>query len=315
MSIRAGQVSTGSERDATTTLAIMASWTDGAEYAPIERPDGFATPRTDPLSVAAPAANPADDQPAQRPVEYAAAPAALPLDRLVPAMAQTRNPAAPFQTTGAVTDSAWGALGVPNPTAGWTPTQPLPTSGTGVAVQQHPRPAAFPAPVTPPFPGIPGASAYPLPVPGHHAGAPAQYPAPTGAPSFPAPTGAPSFPPPTGLPGFPAPVDRPTAPPAEGLLRSTTPMMLVLLAGAFIQPLSPVLFAVAFALALVTDQGRKVNVWIFTAMSVVIGFFGVLGMVDGTSWDLMATAALGACWLTMVAVALTGLAGRGTRGR
>jgi len=92
-------------------------------------------------------------------------------------------------------------------------------------------------------------------------------------------------------------------------------MMLVLLAGAFIQPLSPVLFAVAFALALVTDQGRKVNVWIFTAMSVVIGFFGVLGMVDGTSWDLMATAALGACWLTMVAVALTGLAGRGTRGR
>jgi len=187
----------------------MASWTDGAEYAPIERPDGFATPRTDPLSVAAPAANPADDQPAQRPVEYAAAPAALPLDRLVPAMAQTRNPAAPFQTTGAVTDSAWGALGVPNPTAGWTPTQPLPTSGTGVAVQQHPRPAAFPAPVTPPFPGIPGASAYPLPVPGHHAGAPAQYPAPTGAPSFPAPTGAPSFPPPTGLPGFPAPVDRP----------------------------------------------------------------------------------------------------------
>lgn len=32
----------------------MASWKDGAAYAPTERPDGFATPRTDPLPAGAP---------------------------------------------------------------------------------------------------------------------------------------------------------------------------------------------------------------------------------------------------------------------
>ncbi|NHB84471.1 hypothetical protein G7085_07260 [Tessaracoccus sp. HDW20] len=32
----------------------MASWKDGAAYAPIERPDGFATPLADPLPVGDP---------------------------------------------------------------------------------------------------------------------------------------------------------------------------------------------------------------------------------------------------------------------
>ena len=44
----------------------MASWEDGPEYAPIERPDGFSVPYAAPLSVAEPYVQPAADAPIVR---------------------------------------------------------------------------------------------------------------------------------------------------------------------------------------------------------------------------------------------------------
>ena len=162
------------------------------------------------------------------------------------------------------------------------------------------------------------------------------YPAPTGAPSFPAPTGGPSFPAPTSAPGFPAPAGapgfpEPTAPPnfpaqrylgppdvlqepqQVGRLQTTTPLVLVLLLAGVIQMISPVLFALAFALAFGTAKGRRVTIPTFTVMAFVIAFFGVLGVADGSSWELMSTASIGAAWLTLIAVVFSGLSG-GSKG-
>lgn len=265
----------------------MATWVDGAEYAPTERPDGFATPRTEPLSAAPAELNPADAQPAERPTEFSASSPGVPLDRLVPSAAPTRNPTIPFQTMAVVgADSAWGSLASAHTARAWTPQQPIATSASGFGTTQTAAPPSYPPP----------------------AGAPS-YPAPTGGPSFPAPT-------PTGTTNVPAPTypqspDVLQEPQPMGRLQTTTPLVLVLLLAGFIQMISPVLFATAFALALATGKGRKVTIPTFTVMSFVILFFGVLGFADGSSWELMSTASIGASWLTLIAVVFSGLSGGG----
>lgn len=92
------------------TMGGMATWEDGAEYAPIERPDGFAMPVAQPLEVEPPyrAATPGPGAP----------PAGFRSDVPAPALGQlghtdqsARNPGQPFDVVGSVmtAETAWGA--------------------------------------------------------------------------------------------------------------------------------------------------------------------------------------------------------------
>lgn len=81
----------------------MASWKDGAAYAPIERPDGFATPNASPLSVAEPPEQ-ATPGAVPRPATIQPVPAP-PLDGVVRAAKPSRDPAAPFDVQSAAMTS------------------------------------------------------------------------------------------------------------------------------------------------------------------------------------------------------------------
>lgn len=72
----------------------MASWKDGAAYAPTTRPDGFATPKAAPLSIAPPVP-PATPGPLPRPIGLQPV-QAPPLDGAPHPSAARRNPSTPF---------------------------------------------------------------------------------------------------------------------------------------------------------------------------------------------------------------------------
>lgn len=147
----------------------MASWKDGAEYAPIERPNGFATPVATALEDAAPyrAATPGAGE---APSTYQQA-ASVPLDQLLPRTATPRDPRAPFDVASAMLtgDSAWGAThraDQPHWTPSFDPRQPLlPTSiGTGTATSFAPPNPATRLAEPPPGLPFPGQQAPPRPV-------------------------------------------------------------------------------------------------------------------------------------------------------
>lgn len=148
----------------------MAGWQDGAEYAPIERPEAFAAPVVEALAVAEPYA--ADTPGAVRPPQMIQPPAsAIPLEQLVPAAAKAgRDPLSPFSVASAtlMPDSAWGAAhraGEPSWAPDFDPTRPLgraengfpPPSteplGAGGAEPSWPAPASWPAPPPASLPG------------------------------------------------------------------------------------------------------------------------------------------------------------------
>lgn len=77
----------------------MASWTDGAAYAPIERPDGFATPEVEPL---AHATSPVVSTPGAIPPphEFRQSAPVAPLEHVRTAPPPRRNPSDPFLVSG-----------------------------------------------------------------------------------------------------------------------------------------------------------------------------------------------------------------------
>lgn len=159
----------------------MADWTDGAEYAPVERPAGFATPRADALQVIEAQPSPADGQPLEAPGTYRA-PASMPLDQLDPREALPRRDPQEAFATHASADSAWGAV---HASTGWVPTMPL----------GDPAPEPEPVVAFPPPQGLPVAAA-----PANTEAGPRPLPAVVEIPiqgQFPPPAGAPApLPPP-----------------------------------------------------------------------------------------------------------------------
>jgi hypothetical protein len=147
----------------------MATWEDGPEYAPIERPSHFQNPDAPPLTAAPQRAHVAASAPESRPgFEYPSTPV-RPLASLIPMVRdEPRDPQKPFAVVSSTmtSDSAWGAVhwaaptGRPvGPTVGWSPavvtSHPRPDQPIAVGTAFGQKPGHFPAPGTPGWFGPP----------------------------------------------------------------------------------------------------------------------------------------------------------------
>lgn len=158
MSVMRARVAPGS-------LAFMATWRDGAAYAPIERPDGFAAPLAPDLSTAAPrdVGTPGDVPP---PETVAPPEGAAPLETVAVRPRTTRNPRDAFSVASALLTEASSSR---DPRQPFATTAPRPTGD-----DQLPPPSG--PPLAPPSGSTPLASSPTAPIP------PQNWPAPTPIP-------------------------------------------------------------------------------------------------------------------------------------
>jgi hypothetical protein len=274
----------------------MATWEDGPEYAPIERPSGFETPDAAPLNTAPPYAQVAAWAPKNRPVFDNPSSPVAPLSSLVPLQREEpRDPQRPFAvvTSTMTSDSAWGAVHWAAPAG-----QPV---GPGVVDGR----ASIGSPHTPP--GSFGAAAG------------AQYPPPdrpivVHSPSPPAST--PPYPTP-GTPGWftPPPYGQqpqpPTAVTAKDVLDAATPgLCLCLIVGGLVYVLAPILLCIGVGLAgrvkIAAPEVRRAHLFGITALAI----FAVLGtlLIDtgfADWWRFVGQWALLICWVLLVGTLVT----------
>ena len=298
----------------------MATWEDGPEYAPLQRPTEFSPPPGAPLetgSAPAPVAPPPPAPPPPvRPTFTDPADPVAPLATIDPAVGPDRDPTIPFDVASATVTpagSAWGAVH-------WSAT-PAASPTAGPAGWPPASQPAWPAPAVayPASPaGQPPGPALPLT---HDGGAPAPrmaFPAPYDSPP-PAPLGPAALPPP--MNGFPAPgtpqwfgpgPHLPPPPPAPVTARrvvdAATPGLCVTLAiGGLISLLAPVTLAVAFVLAgrvsVARDKVRHTFRIAFALLG-VIGLLAALGNDGGFSdwWTTIGRWCLAASWIVLVTV-------------
>ena len=141
----------------------MATWRDGPEYAPVERPAAFVTPEAEPLPGTTPPPALPDGVPGEEP-SFTAPSGDLPdLAALVPSAAPGRNPNLPFEVVAAIVTG--GANGTTGPASGGQavperrPELPFRDPGPSLSgylpvqptLQPHAQvnPVGFPAPGTP----------------------------------------------------------------------------------------------------------------------------------------------------------------------
>lgn len=127
----------------------MASWEDGPEYAPVERPSGYTEPAVEPLEMAPPRETPFADVPMVRPRDYAVQGDERPLSSYEPELGPSRDPGQPFEvarSTMTEVDSAWGLVHHYHVDAeGWPPPSDpaYPDPRTPIQVHGAGQPAAF----------------------------------------------------------------------------------------------------------------------------------------------------------------------------
>ena len=287
----------------------MATWEDGPEYAPVERPAEFTRPAVAPLSVAPPAEQMAAYAPKRRPTfDHPSAPVA-PLETLLPEVEETRDPQLPFAVVSSTltSDSAWGALH-------WGP-----PSGPSAA----PPPGAVPPPTAPPL------GAMPPPI------APYGPPAIVGRPAPNEPLEIHNAPPMSGSNGYPVPGtpgwfappaygERPTPPGeigAKAVLDAATPGLCICLTiGGLVFVLAPVLLAVSLGL---TGRVKAARRQVRRAFGVGLGLLAVIGTIaaltnDGSGfaawWTVIGGWALVICWGLLLTTLLLVYRGLKTEG-
>ena len=137
----------------------MATWKDGPRYAPLARPIAFAEPTTT-VSLAAPPPPAAEaEPPVEVPQDFAVQGSPVPLDRIVPAPANERDPRTPFSTATLILSETGSSTGVRPPTEPYHVTSSLPAVTSTWAA---PAPTQTPAPVVRPVkPADCWAAAYP----------------------------------------------------------------------------------------------------------------------------------------------------------
>jgi hypothetical protein len=250
-------------------MTCMATWEDGPEYAPLERPADFAPAAVGPLSVAPPVQQMAALAPKDRPVFDQPPVPLAPLDSLVPVVKETRDPQVPFAVVSSTvtSDSAWGAVhwGAPAPPAElpataptpWAPSQPLPAPRT----QIPPPDNRFPTPGTPGWFG------------------PGPYSA------------------------------QPPAPPrigAKAVWDAAMPGMCICLAvGGLVYVVAPILFAVAFGVSrsvkVARDQVRRA----FAAGAALLGLVGIVAALTNDEgfpqwWTVVGGWSVVVCWAVLL---------------
>lgn len=275
----------------------MATWEDGPEYAPYERPDDFVVPSQPPLAMPRPYEQQARLAPIERPA-FADPPVPVaPLATLVPVAEERRDPSIPFEvaasTMTANESSAWGAVH-------WNAPSGPPILAAPLSQQQQPLPSSA------------------LPGQGHwNPNQAGQWPAPdlplvprTGpapaAPGFPAPGTVGWFAP-------PPPGAQPLATGSVGLkevIAATTPGVIIcLLIGAVIYILSPVTLVVAAVLVRrVRVEAGLVRLMIGVGLGIVVlvTVVSTLSVTFGFSdwWDGIAWAGMFVSWALVVAIPL-----------
>ena len=264
-------------------MTCMATWEDGPEYAPLERPVDFAPATATPLSVAPPVQQMAALAPKDRPAFDQPPVPVAPLATLVPKSEERRDPQLPFEvvSTTMTSDSAWGAVhwGAPRvptaPIAGFpalapappSPYQPLPSPRT----QPPPPESRFPTPGTPDWFG-PGPYGEQPPVP-HQVG-------------------------------------------PKAVWDAATPGMCICLAvGGLVYVVAPILFAIAFGLSSSVKVARDEVRRAFAAGSAVLGLVGIVAALTndegfGWWWNVVGGWSVVACWgllLTTLVLVYRGL--------
>ncbi|MDN5760895.1 MAG: hypothetical protein L0H41_01070 [Microlunatus sp.] len=285
----------------------MATWEDGPEYAPLERPDAFAQPpattlETPPPPIVtppAPTARPGFENPTVAVPELAG---------LVPAPPDQRDPNEPF---GVVTSnmtaetSAWAS-------AHWTTAQSTGRGDRpGSPATGAPHPGALPPAGAPVFPPPSGTAAFPPPT-AHGYPPPGAQPFPLSGPPpasgpFPAPGTDQWFAP----GGYPTPPPGRPAPDARTVLAAATPGLLVTLAvGGFIWVLAPITLVLAFLLSGRMTYGRKATRAAFAGVLGLLGLVTLLSLIsaDGLFSQWWGTLARWACFLSWVTAAAAVLA-------
>jgi hypothetical protein len=245
----------------------MATWEDGPEYAPLERPADFAPAAGAPLPLAPPVQQMAALAPKERPAFDQPPVPLVPLATLVPAGEEPRDPQVPFAVVSSpmTSDSAWGAVhwgGAP----------------TG-------SPAGFGA-----LTARPGPPSAPLPVPGAQPLPPDNR--------FPAP-GTPGW-------FGPGPHEMQPSPPpqvtAKAVWDAATPGMCICLAvGGLVYVVAPILFAVAFGLSRSVQVAREQVRRAFAVGTALLGLIGVIAALANDEgfaqwWAVVGGWSVVACW-------------------
>jgi hypothetical protein len=259
----------------------MATWEDGPEYAPIERPSDFQTPDAPPLTTAEPYPQAAAWAPKNRPIFDDPSSPVRPLGTLVPVRREEpRDPEKPFTVVASTmtTDSAWGAVHWASPTArtagpatsgSWNPPvgTPYPPPDQPIAVHSGNNPtASFPVPGTPGW-------------------------------FSPGPSGQ--------QPQQPPPIT------AKTVLEAATPgLCMCLIIGGLVYVLAPIFLCISVGLAsrvkVATAEVRRAHVFGL----VVLAVLGVLGsLIVGTDftewWRFVGQWALLICWVLLVSTLIT----------
>lgn len=304
----------------------MATWEDGPEYAPLQRPDDFDVPDVPPLDDAPPLLDFSAGAPLVRPQFAGPTNPAKPLAALAPDEAEHRDPQLPFAVAASSTtanDSAWGS-------AHWSPPGGIAVN-SGIAVD-----GSWAPPTTAPA-GVPAAMAYgswpaapigPVPTDPIMMGQRAMGPETMGPGAMGSATPDPFGPPPQPAGQFPVPGSPrwfgpgpvggqrpiPTEDPirtedrAKALLEAATPQLLaVLVISGLYYPLSPFLFCLAFALSTKVTVAKVAIHRLFLTLGCVGGLLALIGLTAplASVWDWYHFVGIWALALSWVALILT----------
>ncbi|GAA3572744.1 hypothetical protein GCM10022197_31870 [Microlunatus spumicola] len=294
----------------------MATWEDGPEYAPHERPQYFADAPVPPLDQAPPVEPLAGGPSTARPhFDQPSAPVA-PLATLVPAPPDERDPHRPFDTvTSTMTSVGWGADAPFEATAPFSPSAAAqtatPAAGAPWPVLEQPsRGADRAAQAAPPVPG-----SFP-PVGGPPAGGPSVA-GPSGGPvpqpgSQPGPQPDPYAYPTPGTPGWFAPPpaaygdqQRPGRVDARQVVEAATPGLCICLAlGGLIYVLAPILLVVAVFLSTRVKVAQRALRTAFRIAAGAVALFAVVGLFRSVFegdpwWRFVAGWSAGICWVML----------------
>ena len=218
----------------------MATWRDGPEYAPAERPDEYALPDAEPLSAPVDSTPEQPAVPRDRPVAFGAPEQAVPLAELAAPPAAPRDPHEAFSVYATLTSLAPTPAPAPDEPSSparrdprRTPAQPSVLRGVR-STPAAPRPTTPRAPAQPIMLPEPPQATVPAPPPNFPPPALNQPPIPTSGAWYPPPT-------------RPAPTPSPSL---VEMIRAATPGVLIALTvGFFVRPLAVPLLIVAHALS------------------------------------------------------------------